>query len=189
MCTKAVLMAKVAGRDPKAMTELIERYGDGLKRLVTRKRWCRNDQDLEDLLLDVWHIVWEKAGQFDPKKGGLRAWLYTIAHNLWCNHQRRRGLPTCQLDDREGCPVTTPPEADPQEQVIRKENIERVRRALEKLSPEDRELLKLRHVDGFTYKQIATALGCSVSTAHARVLRAHEHLRKLLGDDSAAQAA
>ena len=100
---------------------------------------------------------------------GLRSWLFMVATNLVRDRSRTRETRRRILS---GFP---PPEKvrSPDQDLARAEDIRRVRKALECLSPRDREMLLLRQ-EGFSYREIAEVAGVShrsVGTILARALQ------------------
>ncbi len=73
--------------------------------------------------------------------------------------------------------------ANPTRRIMRAEMFARVREALKQLSPQDRELLVLRHLEQLGVREIADVLGVSDTVVTTRHLRALQRLRKLLGDE------
>jgi RNA polymerase sigma-70 factor (ECF subfamily) len=134
-------------------------------------RYCNRltgDQDqAEDLAQEAFFRLLDRGA--DGTEAGLRSWLFSVATNLVRDRARTRDTRRRILS---GFP---PPETDPgpEEEVARAEEIQRVRRALEVLSPRDREMLLLRQ-EGFSYREIAEVSGVSdrsVGTILARALR------------------
>jgi RNA polymerase sigma-70 factor (ECF subfamily) len=75
------------------------------------------------------------------------------------------------------------PGSSPSERLLREELRGRVQAALGQLSPRDREVLVLRHLEQLSTKEIAAVLGITPGAVKTRHLRALERLRSLLGDD------
>jgi RNA polymerase sigma-70 factor (ECF subfamily) len=70
----------------------------------------------------------------------------------------------------------------PDEALSHKELGERIREALEALSPEHRAVILLKELDGMTYQEIAESVGCSVGTVMSRLFYARKRLQVLLAD-------
>jgi RNA polymerase sigma-70 factor (ECF subfamily) len=100
----------------------------------------------------------------------IRRWLFTVATNLVRDHARMETRRQRLLSERYEGPSVGP---GPEEAASRAESVETARRALDRLSPRDREMLLMRE-EGFRYAEIAEAVGVapgSVGTLLARALR------------------
>jgi RNA polymerase sigma-70 factor, ECF subfamily len=154
----ASLLVRAAGGDEHAVATLYDRfagplYGFGMQRL--------GDAELaEQLVQDVMTRVWRHAGRYDPSRGSVATWVFAIARTAAVDlHRRRRRRPT---------PV--PPEDTPSavDELDRLLQAELVRAALDRLSPEHREVLELAHLRGWTQAEIAQRLGLPVGTVKSR---------------------
>ena len=99
-----------------------------------------------------------------------RAWLYRVARNLALDELRRR--------KRIG---NAPAHREDVAEVAAPHDHAAVQRALETLSPDDRELLYLADVDGLSSGEIADLYGIRAGTARTRLCRAHERFRAAYG--------
>jgi RNA polymerase sigma-70 factor (ECF subfamily) len=109
-----------------------------------------------------------------------RAWLLTIVRNTWYGRFPRRagsGVTTVadeEADDRADVSL------DPEAQIIQQQTVEQVRRALEMLPTDFREVLVLRELEGLSYKEIAAIVGIPIGTVMSRLARARERLAGVL---------
>ncbi len=139
-------------------------------------RWLtRNDPDAEDVVQDAC----VRALRFFSSLRGdnARAWLLSIVRNTWYGRFRAASGGDRQTvvfdevsDERPGI------ELDPEALVIQQQAVERVRRALEALPPDFREVLVLRELEGLSYKEIATIVDIPIGTVMSRLARARERL-------------
>jgi len=110
-------------------------------------------------------------------RSSLAGYLQAIAAKVALNHLRSEGrkgwLRFRPLDATADLPAGEPSEEDPQEVL-------RLRGALAKLPPRDRLILKLFHLDGAGYKEIAPLLGISFNAVSPALIRARSKLRALL---------
>jgi RNA polymerase sigma-70 factor, ECF subfamily len=107
----------------------------------------------------------------------LKSWLFTILHNVWRNQLRRpRATP---LEDAPAARLQAPGD-DSLERLCREEMAERVRRAVAELPESFREVVTLRCAMGFSYRDLATILGCPAGTVMSRLARARALLRRSL---------
>ena len=122
----------------------------------------------------------------------LKAWLFVIMRNTWLNHVRheRSGPEFVEMDEQAG-PVEGWSEnsvEDPLRLLLRKAERERVRDAIARLRQPYREVVVLRDLEGFTYQQIASIIGCPPGTVMSRLARGREKLRHLLERKMAAMS-
>ena len=144
-------------------------------------RWLtRNDHDAEDLV----QAAYLRALRFfsGNRMANDRAWLLTIVRNTcytWLEQKRARGTATPFDEEIHGGGSDA---MDPERQLLRKDQKQSVRRAMEELPPELREVVVLREMEGLSYKEIAAIAGIPQGTVMSRLARARERLRQRLGD-------
>lgn len=132
-----------------------------------------NREDAADLFGDAYLTAWRKRRQMPADAEGARRWLFVIARNTLLNHyssSRRRRAFTAALRDE----LRTVDVDDPTEQ-----NLE-VREAIASLAPEQAELVRLIHWEGFGVADAGAILGLGASTARSRYAAARSSLAKLL---------
>lgn len=135
----------------------------------------RSDPDGEDLLQDCVEKVLSRRGQW--RGLNLRGWVLTIMTNLYRNGLRQRGSRTfVDLDDSIDLPS---PEAntDPLERS-------RLEIALNTLPEENRAVLMLVVVEGYSYQDVATMLDIPIGTVMSRLSRARKRLSDLMNADN-----
>ena len=77
--TDAEIMLKVAGYDSKALEQLYDRYSPILYTLI--KKIVDDNENAEEILSDVFVIVWRQIDQFDFKTNNVYTWLVTLTRN------------------------------------------------------------------------------------------------------------
>jgi RNA polymerase sigma factor (sigma-70 family) len=123
-------------------------------------------------------------------EAAFRTWLFGIALNV-CRNRLARGLkrerattvPLAQEDPISGAVVAMPladPALDPEATAGRSELRRAITAALQRISPEHREIILLREVHGLDYDALAAALGCPAGTVKSRLARARAALRVIL---------
>lgn len=151
----------------ESLRELVDRHGPVVLNFLHR---MTGDRALaEDLSQETFLRVFRHASSYVPG-GGFRAWLFAIARNLAFKHGRRP------------VPVVPPPPAEPAPAEAAR-NLElqaAVSSALDRIEEPFRSALVLCSVDGVSYKEAASACGCSVKTISSRLARARARLRELL---------
>ena len=110
----------------------------------------------------------------------VRAYLFRVAHNWITDHYRRQPLPPLSLDaDLHGAT-----EANPSQLVAGQMEQDRVRAALLRLPPDQRQVIELRFVEDWSHEAVASALGKSVEATRALQHRAIATLRRILLDET-----
>jgi len=153
----------------------------------------RNQIDAEDLVQETYLRAVKAFGQLMPNSN-LKGWLFVIMRNAWLNQVRHansgpRFVDLEKEDDDLGDWVDKRVE-DPYAIYLRKLESKEIVAAIENLPSVYREIIVLRDIEGFTYHEISSLLGCPAGTVMSRLGRAREKLRRLLGgwQGSAAKA-
>jgi RNA polymerase sigma-70 factor (ECF subfamily) len=142
-------------------------------------RWLTgNDHDAEDVVQDAYVRALKF---FDGYRGaGGRAWLLAIVrHTCYTWLHRNRGHEPLAVFDEEAHGVTDEA-ANPAALLLRKEDRELLRGAIEALPVEFREMVVLRDLEGLSYKEIAGVAEVPLGTVMSRLGRARERLREIL---------
>jgi RNA polymerase sigma factor (sigma-70 family) len=132
----------------------------------------------EDATQQAFVQAWKAAASYDPSRD-LGPWLATIARRAAIDVHRRESRRSAQpLEDvapAHPAVVTLPPSA---EQAY---DVWEVRRAIEELPDDERQVVRLQHLDGLTHAEVATRLDVPVGTVKSRSFRAHKRLAGRLG--------
>ena len=161
--------------EPDAVRAVYREYG----RLVFAVA-CKvlGDRDLaEEATQQTFVRAWRSAQSFDPTRE-MAPWLATIARRVAIDLHRREARRSHErLDEFNSQPgvVTLPDTAETVYQVWE------VRRAVADLAPEERDVVRLQHLEGLTHTEIAQRLGVPPGTVKSRSFRAHRHLAARLG--------
>jgi len=171
------LLDLVAAGDHGAFAALAERHRDLVRRQT--QRIVRDDAAAEDLVQETLLRVWLRAGQWNGD-GSATAWILRIATNLALNHLRSRQrhpealLPEPVGEDEE-CDFG--PSAD--DELLRAERSAVLRRLVDALPEEKREVMRLVYDAGLEVQDAADALGIPEGTAKSRL----HHARKRVARD------
>ena len=134
-------------------------------------------QRAEDVTQHTFLQAWRNADSFEPGRD-FAPWLATIARRAAIDvlraERRRPATPLDKADVGDSSIVALPPSA---EQI---ETVWSVRAAIESLAPDEREVVRLQHLEGYTHTQIAERLGVAVGTVKSRSHRAHRRLANRL---------
>lgn len=161
------------------MRAIYERYSSLV--FTVAMRIVRNRALAEDVVQHTFLQAWRAADRFEPGRD-FAPWLATIARRRAIDVQRyERRRDAERLDDiagGSGVPpaelVDLPPSA---EQI---ERVWAVRAAIDQLDDEERTIVRMQHVDGWTHSQIADQLGLPIGTVKSRSFRAHRRLANRL---------
>lgn len=144
-----------------------------------------NREDAEDITADVFTRFLQRLDSFDPSRGSVMTWVVTMARNAVIDHYRRTrtfaagseslgdALADTLADGRPG-PLRT---------LIGLEEVERVKRLLERQPAEIREMFSLRFDQGLRVNEVADVLGLSADAAKQRFARTFRKLQRELTDE------
>ncbi len=179
------LLSYIAEKDEKAFETVVERYD----KFVFSSVRCelRSDEDAFDVSQEVFIRLYGAAGGFRCEST-LKTWLYRMCKNCavdFCRKNYRHGFLslTKSGDDENGEGETDIPDTDtPEEELLRREKIRAVRKAVASLPEQQRSVIVLREFGDMAYADIAKTLGISEGTVKSRISRAREALKELLAD-------
>jgi len=171
----AGLIRRILNGDEIALAALYDRYG----RLVysVSLRILRDTGAAEEVLQDIFHLLWRIAGSFDLTRGSLSSWLMVMARNRSIDRLRRRG-PMLAGNAAEALP---PAKFDLESEVAQQEMIGRIRSALEALPEPQRQAMELAYFEGLTQSEVAERTGDPLGTVKTRLRTALGSLREALG--------
>jgi RNA polymerase sigma-70 factor (ECF subfamily) len=132
----------------------------------------------EDVHQQVFLEVWQRAPSYDRDRGGLLAWILTIARSRAVDELRRR-IPEPR-DPAESTTLALVPDEDPERSPDALLERWRVAHMLSRLRAEEAELLRLRFYEGLTQTEIAERTGIALGTVKMRMVAALERLRTLI---------
>ena len=129
----------------------------------------------EELVQEVFTRAWRHAERYDPDRASVRTWLYQIARHAIIDARRRASV-------RPGLPLHEPgPGAEPLGESVEQAMLGwQVAMALERLSPDHRQMIRLAHVQGLTMREIAEHTDLPVGTVKSRTWYALRALRLVL---------
>ena len=172
-----------------AFRELVRRYERPLFSLLYRM--VRDRALAEDLAQETFIKVLNGIKSYKPEFK-FSSWIFKIANNAAIDHLRRKNLDTLSLD---GSPTAETPEqmratslqlgdraASPLQQVENRELGTAIEHAIARLRPEYRSCIMLRHVEGYSYEEIAETLDLPLGTVKTYIHRARNELRGYLED-------
>lgn len=128
----------------------------------------------DDLVQDTLERAWLKLPQWQPERGGLRAWAFSIMHNLFVDQLRSRRN---RLEESRGDDLPEQPEAPRQTEGLAVRDLDR---ALQRLPLDQRTIILLVAVEGLSYEQAALTLAVPIGTVMSRLSRARDRFRREL---------
>ena len=132
-----------------------------------------NQEAADDLVQDTLERAWNRIALWQ-RRGDLRAWLFSILHNLFIDRVRsKRASPEEPMGEEE---ISLPVRAAQTDML----EVRDLDRALLRLPLDQREVLLLVAVEQMTYERVSAALGIPLGTVMSRLSRAREHLRAIL---------
>jgi RNA polymerase sigma-70 factor, ECF subfamily len=179
--------------DSAEVADLIQRIGMGdrasfvefftrFSRLVysTAFKVVGSEADAQDIMQDVFFMIWEKAPRYDPERGKPLTWALTITRNKAIDKLR-------SLQRRSRLHDAAQNENEVGEQQVTFDQLDSVERgqivlnAVMKLNKEQREAIELAYFKGLTQQEIAVQLHQPLGTVKARIRRGVLRLKKIIG--------
>jgi RNA polymerase sigma-70 factor (ECF subfamily) len=170
----------------RAYRELVRRFERPVYNLVARM--VRDRTLAEDLAQDAFVKAFARLDSYQPSQGKFSNWLFKIAHNTAIDHLRRSELDTVPLDagDPEKADfhaiLSNPDAPTPLDRAERSDLAGALTAAVERLRPEYREVIVLRHQEGMAYEEISEIAGLPLGTVKTYIHRARKELAALLTD-------
>jgi RNA polymerase sigma-70 factor (ECF subfamily) len=194
----AVLVKALAARDQDAFAYLLDRYHPALVRLA--EQYVPNRAVAEEVVQETWLAVIEGIDRFE-QRSSVKTWLFRILINVARTRgvSERRSIPfatTAIIDDE---PAVDPrrfrrlarsgrgqwkrpphPWGNPEQRAVDAETLETIRGAVDRLPPDQREVMTMRDLLGWTASEVCEAL--EITDANQRVLlhRARSKVRSAL---------
>jgi RNA polymerase sigma-70 factor (ECF subfamily) len=158
--------------DRESFGELVRRHQPGVSRFVAR--YLRSREDGDEVVQETFLRAWAQIGRFQPGTN-FSAWILTIARFLCLARLKdaQRHPPPASMD------AATEPPSPPLP-----ENLERLKRACEKLPLPQREVVAMRFFDELDYRSIAEITGATEVALRSRLHDALERLKEILKTES-----
>lgn len=169
--TDAEIMLKVAGYDSKALEQLYDRYAPILYSLI--KKIVTDRETAEELLSDVFVIIWRQIDQFDFTTNNIYTWLITLSRNKAIDVLNRRlgkSLPEYTDDyEKEFILPKLSPEIQPMELEDVMNNKNKMEKALNSLTDAQKYVLELSYYGGMDQDEIAAKLKIPTVTVKSKL--------------------
>ena len=170
MTTKTPVLPRVAMGDEAAVRECLERYGRLVLSLA--RRWSADQRDAEDACQDVFLALWRNAAAYDPARSEEATFVAMVAKRRLIDRRRTpatRSLPVVD-NDLEARASTLDAYLDAKHALA----------ALATCSEEQRAVILLAAVQGFTHDEIARELSMPIGTVKSHYSRGIERVKRAL---------
>jgi RNA polymerase sigma-70 factor (ECF subfamily) len=172
------LLAQISTGDQDALAVLFRRYA----RLVwsVAERIVRNKAEADDLVQDVFLLIQRKASVFDNSKGTARSLIVHMTYQRAISRRRYLNARHCQASqaaEENAANVAAPAAPLYDESIEAYFGRERLRKALNEMSEDQRETLRLYFFEGYTLGEIAAQLGQSAGNVKHHYYRGLDKLR------------
>jgi len=159
--------------DKDAFSDIYDIYADKLYRFVYFK--VKAD-DIEDIVELCFLKAWDKRKSYNPKKSSLNSWLYTIARNSVIDYYRvAKQVEELNVNIKDEKKVSNPKKTT--EDIL---NANLVRKAIEELPENYKDLVVLRFIDDLSYAELSEALAKTEATIRVMQFRAMKKLKAIL---------
>ncbi|HUQ19309.1 MAG TPA: RNA polymerase sigma factor [Gemmatimonadaceae bacterium] len=173
--TDEELIERWKAGDSRAATEIVRRHADALARFATS---AGEREEIEELVQDTLVRAFNSLDSFRAESS-LRTWLFTIERRLILD-RRRAEKREKNIVSLEGADAAT--DYDALDNVVATETARRVRQAMSKLSPMQRDVFTMRVEQGLAYKEIASILGTTEGAARVHYHNAVRAVKEQLND-------
>ncbi len=181
----AELMRRAASGEDAAFESLVQHFEGMVYAFALQS--LRRREDAEDATQEVFLKLWRSLATWRDE-ASVKTYVMRIARNTVIDAIRHRNShPTDSLTAVDGDGeetqldiADTSSTSNPAADYARREQIEEVRRAIDKLPPDHREIIILRDINGLSYAEIAESTGLDPGTVKSRLSRAREKLKEFL---------
>lgn len=167
-----LILAVAQKRDIAAYETIFRYFAPRVKAYM--QRLTKDPQLADDLMQEAMVAVWHKADRYDPAKGALSTWIFTIARNLRTDALRREKRPEFSADDPAFVPDD---EVLADAGIIFQQDADELRQALDRLPSEQLSILKMSFYDDIPQRAIADKMNIPLGTVKSRMRLAMEKLR------------
>jgi len=162
------------------LKEIFDKYHKKVYRIAYGV--VRHREEALDIVQEVFIKLFRSIKNFKGKSH-FYTYLYRMVMNTAIDHARKTGKQfIASLDEEGSFEPSDELEKGPERILLQKELEERVKGAMEKLPAEQRAALIFRDVEGFSYQEMAEAMGCSIGTVMSRLHYGRKRIQELLKD-------
>jgi len=179
-----LVLKAIQNDDQRAYSALVKNYRDSLYYMLLKM--TNSPVDAEDLTIEAFGKAFRNLDQYTPDFA-FSTWLFKIASNNCIDYIRKlKKSPISHIDNlNEDVEKNTSGEIpfegpDPEENFIKSQKIEIMRKVVDQLKPKYKRLIELRYFKELSYEELATVMGVPMGTVKAQLFRAREVLFRLL---------
>jgi RNA polymerase sigma-70 factor (ECF subfamily) len=162
------LMARVQQQDEQALGELYQRHSPLLRTVISHV--VNNDQDVDDLIQEVFLEFWNQAAHYDPTKGKVLGWIVTLARRRAIDRLRRRQA-YFRAAERMRAEATPEPAASEnvEDDAMANDAGELLKGVIARLPEAQREAIQFAYYRGLSQREIAAETGIPLGTIKTRL--------------------
>jgi len=175
--TEPDLLQRAQRYEGKALAEIYDTYSPELYNYAYRQ--LGNPTQAEECVAETFKRLLEALSQRKGPRDHIRAYLYRIAHNWITDQYRRQPLPDVSLEDQ----MISDPSPSPSQAAADNMQRELLREALMKLNTNQRLVVALKYLEGWSSPEIAKALDRPLEAVKGLLHRGIENLRQHLGEE------
>lgn len=183
---EVILVKSAQNGDLEAFNQLVTLHRGKIFAMI--QNMLHNQADSWDLTQEVFIKAWRALPKFEARSK-FSTWIYRIAHNAVYDFMRKKKIQSAgEFDDAiltdasiEPSAKTTPRESIAPDRALENSELAiRIKNAMAMISPEHRQVISLREIEGYDYKEIAEIMDTSIGTVMSRLFYARKKLQTLL---------
>jgi RNA polymerase sigma-70 factor, ECF subfamily len=174
------LMLHVKAGDQAAFAIVMRRHARAV--LAVGRRVLHDQGAAEELVQDVFLLVYKRSALFDPQRGSLRAWLIQIAYHEAYRARQRLSLRHIYEDQTiDNCLDVIESDVTPEYRAFLAQSEHNLRQAFRQLSKKQQETMELFFFEGYTLREISERLGDSLGNVRHYYYRALKEIKDIIG--------
>ncbi|NLQ18855.1 sigma-70 family RNA polymerase sigma factor [Marinomonas sp. M1K-6] len=164
----ADLFAVAEHRDQAALGRLFDHYVPKVRSFCLAAQPGANLM-ADDIAQEVMIRIWNKAHTYKPESASLNTWVFTLARNARIDYLRKNSRHQSDIDPEYLWQNVIDENADPFKDAQQKRDQERIQQGLDKLPPDQKQVLSKVYLEGKTHKEAAEELSLPLGTIKSRV--------------------
>jgi len=173
------LLIRTGSEDRAAFRELYDLTSAKLFGVV--HRICGERTAAEDVVHEVYLLIWRRAGAWEPGRASPISWMATIARNRAIDWRRAAGVRAARpIEDADTVPDPSP---DALTAAVAGDDRARLLGCMEALDPRTRDAIRTAFFDGLTYRELAERAGSPLATIKSVIRRGLQRLKSCLAPE------